>query len=65
MGFHLADPVGQLDIANRLGVSAPAVANWRKRHADFPAPVLRISNGIGVWEWSEVKLWAWHHAFAR
>ncbi|WP_026400500.1 N-6 DNA methylase [Actinomadura rifamycini] len=31
--------VSMSDIAQRTGVRRPAVSNWRRRHANFPAPV--------------------------
>lgn len=31
--------VSMAGIARRAGVQRPAVTNWRRRHADFPAPV--------------------------
>ncbi|MEI7506110.1 MAG: hypothetical protein WCK23_04760 [Actinomycetes bacterium] len=32
--------VGATEIAKRLGVARPQVVHeWRKKHADFPAPV--------------------------
>lgn len=40
-----ADLVGLMDIAKMFGVTAPAVSNWRKRHADFPAPIFTVNDG--------------------
>ena len=30
--------------------------NWRSRHADFPEPVLVLTNVL-VWYWPEVEDW--------
>jgi len=37
-------------------VSASAVANWRKRFADFPAPLAELKSGP-VYSESQIKLW--------
>lgn len=52
-----ADPVGQSDIASRLGVATVTVQKWRERHPGFPAPRWTVS-GRPVWEWDEVQEWA-------
>lgn len=58
MRYSVNDPVGVQDIAWRLGYEAPTVSNWIKRHADFPKPLFRVSNGrIPVWEWATVRTW--------
>lgn len=33
------DLVSALEVARRLGVTPSAVANWRKRHANFPKAI--------------------------
>ncbi len=50
--------VGSHEIAERLGLgSAEAVYSWRRRHADFPAPIARLRIGY-VWNWPDVEKWA-------
>jgi hypothetical protein len=50
------DPVGVSDIAQRAGVKPDTVQKWRDRHADFPAPVLKLARGP-LWEWTDVEDW--------
>jgi len=50
--------VGATEIAERLGVARPQVIHtWRTRHADFPEPVLALSQGL-IWYWPDVEKWA-------
>lgn len=50
--------VGAAEIAQRLGVARPQVVHdWRRRHADFPAPVVKLRQAM-VWNWPEVERWA-------
>ena len=50
--------VGTAEIAERLRVKrAEVVHDWRRRHADFPAPVARLRIGY-VWHWPDVEAWA-------
>jgi len=54
----LDDLVDATEIARRLGVSRPQVVHdWRRRHPEFPDPVLRIAN-VHVWLWPDVAKWA-------
>lgn len=53
----LADVIGAQDVADMAGVSSAAVANWRKRHADFPAPIHIVSRGTPLFSRSEVLAW--------
>jgi hypothetical protein len=46
------DLVGVAEIAERPGVATSVVHDWRRRHADFPEPVLRLRL---VWTWNEVE----------
>lgn len=47
------------DIADRLGIAdAAVIRNWRKRYADFPAPVLERQDTIALWYWPEIEEWA-------
>lgn len=50
------DPVGALDIAQRLGVTRAAVDKWRERHDDFPTPRWTIG-GRPAWSFSDVAAW--------
>jgi hypothetical protein len=48
--------IGVYEIAELANVSPSAVANWRKRFADFPAPLAELKSGPVFGE-SEIKLW--------
>jgi hypothetical protein len=48
--------IGVFEIAEIANVSASAVANWRKRFADFPMPLAELKSGP-VFSESQVKLW--------
>jgi len=48
--------IGVFEIAELANVSAPAVANWRKRFPDFPAPLAELKSGP-VFSENQVKLW--------
>ena len=37
--------IGVFEIAEMANVSASAVANWRKRFPDFPAPLAELKSG--------------------
>jgi chromosome partitioning protein len=50
------DLVSVFEIAEIARVTPPAVANWRKRHADFPTPVADLRSGP-VFSLSQVKSW--------
>jgi predicted DNA-binding transcriptional regulator AlpA len=50
--------VGANEIAERLNVKRPQVVHdWRRRHAEFPAPVIERSKTL-LWLWPEVEAWA-------
>lgn len=53
----LADVIGALDVADMAGVSSQAVANWRKRHPDFPRPIHHVSNGTPLFSRRAVAAW--------
>jgi Z1 domain-containing protein len=48
--------IGIYEIAEMANVSASAVANWRKRFSDFPAPLAELRSGPVFGE-SQIKLW--------
>ena len=48
--------VGLYEIATMAGVSPQAVANWRKRFADFPQPLAELRSGP-VFKRNEVRRW--------
>jgi predicted DNA-binding transcriptional regulator AlpA len=55
--YETADLVGVAEIADRLGLGTSVMHDWRRRHPEFPEPVLRLKMGL-VWSWSEVAAWA-------
>lgn len=48
--------IGVFEIAELANVSPSAVANWRKRFSDFPAPLVELKSGP-VFSEGDVKLW--------
>jgi hypothetical protein len=48
--------IGIYEIAEIANVSPSAVANWRKRFPDFPAPIVELKSGP-VFGDNQVKLW--------
>jgi hypothetical protein len=51
-----ANLIGVFEIAEMAGVTASAVANWRKRFPDFPAPLAELKSGP-VFAESQIKKW--------
>jgi hypothetical protein len=52
------DLVGTSEIATRLSVAhGDTVRAWRRRHDDFPDPVMKLGNAV-VWFWPDVEAWA-------
>lgn len=51
------DPVGTVEIAERLGVSRSAVDAWRMRSLGFPDPKWTVG-GRPAWNWPDVETWA-------
>ena len=50
--------VGAAEIAERLAVKRPnVIADWRRRHPDFPEPVAKLKQAL-VWNWPDVEKWA-------
>lgn len=52
-----ADPVGTVEIAERLGVTRKAVDAWRMRNTGFPAPTWTVG-GRPCWDWADIEAWA-------
>jgi hypothetical protein len=53
-----ADLVATPEIAERLGLShAETVHSWRRRYADFPQPIAKLSIGL-IWYWPDIEVWA-------
>ncbi|MGA5223690.1 N-6 DNA methylase [Streptomyces koyangensis] len=55
--------VTRVEIAERLGISRPAVSNWARRHPDFPSPVR--SGDTELFHESEVERWLSHRRIPR
>ena len=55
--WDAADPVGVVEIAERLGVTRKAVDQWRVRGLGFPSPTARVG-GRPAWRWDDVDAWA-------
>lgn len=51
-----SDLVGLQEIASIASVTASAVANWRKRFPDFPAPIVELKSGP-VFQESQIQSW--------
>lgn len=53
----LVDPVGAVEIADRLGVDRATVDKWRQRHPSFPPPDATVG-GRPAWSWATIRDWA-------
>lgn len=54
----MCEPVGVVEIAQRLGVGRTAVDNWRwGRSLGFPASRWTVG-GRPAWEWADIEAWA-------
>ena len=53
--MEFTDPVGPVEVAERLGVKRATVDTWRLRGL-LPEPV--TISGHPLWEWDIVKRWA-------
>jgi uncharacterized protein len=51
-----SDLVSVAEVAARAGRTTNTIQSWRRRHADFPAPVARLASGP-VWTWPSVRQW--------
>lgn len=52
----IVDLVSVAEIAARAKVAVPTVQSWRRRHADFPAPLVILA-AAPVWAWDNVAAW--------
>lgn len=52
----MGELIGVKETAELAGVSSAAVANWRQRHKDFPAPVQEFGSGP-VFDSDEIIAW--------
>jgi predicted DNA-binding transcriptional regulator AlpA len=52
-----ADPVGETEIAERLGRPRQTVSTWRQRNTGFPEPRWTVG-GRPAWDWSDIEAWA-------
>jgi chromosome partitioning protein len=48
--------IGLQEVARMAGVGPSAVANWRKRYADFPVPLAELSSGP-VFDREQIQRW--------
>lgn len=51
------EPVGVVEVADRLGVTRGAVNRWRERDIGFPGPRWTVG-GRPAWAWPDVEAWA-------
>lgn len=51
------DPVGAVEVAERLNVKRRTVDQWRQRATDFPAPRWTVG-GRPAWNFDDVEAWA-------
>lgn len=51
------EPVGVVEIADRLKVSRKTVDSWRQRRTGFPEPKWLVGNRP-AWDWRDVHVWA-------
>lgn len=58
----MADPVGKLEMAQRLGVGPRTPNQWVLR-GHLPKPDYPAVNGSAAWEWATVLKWAGNNGF--
>lgn len=51
------EPVGVVEICERLGVTRSAVDQWRAGEQAFPEPRWKVG-GRPAWNWPDVEKWA-------
>lgn len=59
--LDMVDPVGAVEIAQRLDVSRRTVDSWRQRGdaVGFPPPRWTVG-GRPAWDWSDIESWVEH-----
>ena len=50
------DPVGPVEIQERLGVTRSRYKKWRDRD-DFPEPEATVGGFTPVWSWAAIAAW--------
>lgn len=63
-GTDMSDVVGVAEVARRAGRSVNTIQSWRRRHADFPRPVVTLGAGP-IWNWAAVEEWIATRALSR
>jgi hypothetical protein len=54
--------VNLTELARHAGVARDTVQKWRRRHADFPVPLIpRRRSWSPLWYWPEVAAWLREH----
>lgn len=51
------EPVGVVEVADRLDVTRDAVKRWRERDVGFPDPRWTVG-GRPAWAWPDIERWA-------
>ena len=54
--LQASDLVGRVEAAQRAGSTAGTIDAWRRRHADFPVPLVDLAAGP-VWDWRTLSRW--------
>lgn len=52
----ISDAVSVTEISSRAGRSVNTIQSWRRRHADFPAPLAELAAGP-IWSWPTIATW--------
>lgn len=50
------DVVSVTEIARRTGRPVNTIQSWRRRHRDFPKPIVQLAAGP-IWNWPAVEAW--------
>ncbi len=52
----VSDLVSVSEIATRAGRPVNTIQSWRRRHTDFPGPVVQLAAGP-IWNWPTIAAW--------